>query len=132
MRLVEIFDDRQRLRQQLVANLERRHQSLRVDPEKLGSGLVAPAQVDEGVLVIELFQIEGDAHAKRGGGSKIAVELHGRRPSQTAVGRDVTPPASARKDRRAGPASAYRAGAAPPMNFSTRLRKSRNRIGFAR
>src|SRR5260370_42541808 len=85
MRLVEIFDDRQRLRQQLVANLERRHQSLRVDPEKLGSGLVAPAQVDEGVLVIELFEIEGDAHAKRGGGSKIAVELHGKGPSQDRI-----------------------------------------------
>src|SRR5260370_20644249 len=115
MRLVEIFDDRQRLRQQLVANLERRHQSLRVDPEKLRFGLVVPAQVDEGVLVIELFEIEGDAHAKRGGGPKIAVELHGASLSQTESGRDVTPPPPSREGR-----AAYCSSLAVPMNFSTR------------
>src|SRR6266581_3989115 len=125
--LVEVFDDRQRLDQHLVADFERRHQALRVDATKVGSGLVAPAQVDEGVLVIELLEIEGDAHAKRGGGSKITVEFHDRRPSQTAFRRDVTPRSSLREVR-----APYYSPPAGPMNFSTRSRKSRSRIGFAR
>src|SRR5258705_53917 len=111
MGLVEIFDDRQRLREQLFADLERRHQALRVDAEKLGFGLVAAAQMNEGVLVIELFEIEGDAHAKRGGGSKIAVELHGRRPWKIRFGGDVTPPASSRED-----GAPYWSSLAVPMN----------------
>src|SRR5260370_35220049 len=113
MTLVEIFDDRQRLDQRVSLHHERRHEALWVDAEKLGLSLVAPAQMDKGGVVIELFEIEGDAHAKRGGGSKIAVELHGRRPSQTAVGRDVTPPASSREDR-ARFGRPYRAGRLSP------------------
>src|SRR5580704_4386585 len=77
MPLLEIFDDRQRLDQHLPIGLERRHQALRVDLEKAGLPLIAAAQMDERALVIEPLQIERDAHAERGGGTKIAVELHG-------------------------------------------------------
>src|SRR5207244_13209900 len=104
-----------------------RRRDVGVDAAQVGSGLVAPGQVDEGVLVVGLLEIEGHALPKRRGGSKIAVELHDRRPSQTAFRRDVTPPSSSREDR-----APYCSPPAGPMNFSTRSRKSRSRIGFAR
>src|SRR5437667_362445 len=38
--------------------------------------LIAAPQMNEGALVIELFQVQGDAHAERRGRAKIAVQFH--------------------------------------------------------
>ena len=45
-RLVEIFDDGERLDQDVAAILERRHQTLRVDAAIIGRGLIVAPQVD--------------------------------------------------------------------------------------
>src|SRR5438270_1127781 len=74
--LVEIFEDRQRLDQGVAVRLQRRHQPLRIDRKKAGFPLVATAQMDERALVVESFEVQRDAHAKRGGGAEIAVKLH--------------------------------------------------------
>ena len=74
--LIEIFDDCQRLNQSSLTVLQGRHQALGVDGQIIGLDLVIAPQMDGHGLVVELFQIEGDADAERGRGTKIAVELH--------------------------------------------------------
>ncbi len=74
--LVEILDDRQRLDEHSAVHLERWHQALRVDATETRLPLIAAPQMDEGALVIELFQVQGDAHAEGRGRAKIAVQFH--------------------------------------------------------
>src|SRR3954454_15204978 len=78
MGLVEIFNNRQRLDQPFSVDFQRRHQALRVDAEEFRTALVAPPQMHRDTLVIQLFEIERDAHAERGGRTEIAVQLHAR------------------------------------------------------
>src|SRR5262249_43593680 len=80
MRLVEILDDGERLEKDLPVILERRHQPLRIDREIGGRALGVAAQVDRALLGLEALQIESDAHAKRGRGAEVTIELHGEEP----------------------------------------------------
>jgi hypothetical protein len=74
--LVEILDDRQRLNEHRAIDLQRRHEPLRIDAAETRLPLVAAPQMDKGALVIELFQVQGDAHAEGRGRAKIAVQFH--------------------------------------------------------
>src|SRR5437762_3539788 len=76
MSLIEIFDDRQRLDQRPAVIIEGRHQALRVDGEVVGLGLIVSPQMNGRRLVIELFEVKGDADPECGGGPEIAVEFH--------------------------------------------------------
>jgi len=76
---VEIFDDRERLRKDLSILLERRDQPLRVHREIGRRGLVVAAQVNEGPLAWQAFEVQRDADAKRSRGAKEIVKLHGMR-----------------------------------------------------
>src|SRR5258707_15664925 len=77
MGLVEIFDDCERLREDLPILVERRDETLRVHREIGRRALVVAAQMDEGPLIGQAFQVERDADAKGGRGAKEIVELHG-------------------------------------------------------
>src|SRR4051812_12948239 len=78
--LVEIFDDGERLSEQFArVELERGYPHLRIDRPVLGLEIL-PAlflQMDRDGLVAQLLEIECDAHAISGGGTKVGVELHG-------------------------------------------------------
>ena len=50
--LIEILDDRQRLDQERVIDLQRRYETLWIDIEKPGLPLIAAPQMDKGALVI--------------------------------------------------------------------------------
>src|SRR5688572_13924887 len=79
MLLVEVLDDRERLREAPLTDHQRRHEPLRVQLEVAGRALFALAQVDEAALGREPLQVQGDAHAVRGGGAEVIVEEHGQR-----------------------------------------------------
>jgi hypothetical protein len=74
--LVEILDDRQRLDQCPVAIYQRRYQSLGIDGEIIGLGLVVAPQMDRGGFVFEIFEIEGDSDAECGGGPEIPIKFN--------------------------------------------------------
>ena len=79
MRLLEIFQDGQRLGQHLARiEHQRRHQLLRIDRDVVGRRLLALAQMARGMLDRDALEIERDAHAKRRRRAKIADELHDR------------------------------------------------------
>jgi hypothetical protein len=75
MALFEIFDNRQRLIEDLALVHEHGHERARVELAKLRAKLLAREQVHRFVLVFQTFEIERDAHPPRGGASKVAVEL---------------------------------------------------------
>ena len=79
MRLLEIFQDGQRLGQHL-ARIEHqgRHQLLRIERDIVGRRLLALAQMARSVLDLDALEIERDTHAKRRRRTKIADELHDR------------------------------------------------------
>ncbi|CAN6484249.1 unnamed protein product [Victoria cruziana] len=84
MRLVQVFDDGQRLRQQRVLVPQQRHQPC---GRHRGIGLVqllALEQVDRPVDIVQALQRQRDAHPPGGRGPEIVEELHGR----------IMPPAS--------------------------------------
>ena len=76
--LVQVFDDRERLRENAIAvNLERRHESLGIECEVILRALIAHSQMDKrAVLRGQALEIERNADAVRGGRAKIVVELH--------------------------------------------------------
>src|SRR5258708_33821036 len=75
MRLVQIFDDRKRLREYVVTVDKRRHDAVRIQLAIIRLQLLpAIAQkMDRGVLKREPFEIQRDAHAIRRRATKIAV-----------------------------------------------------------
>src|SRR5207302_11412369 len=77
MRLVEPFDDRERLRQQSpIVHGKHRHQTLRIEAEILRRILFSFAQMNESALRNDSFEIERDANAISRRGAEIIVELH--------------------------------------------------------
>src|SRR5262245_226582 len=77
MRLVEILDDGERLRQRPSALVdERRHQGLRIHGRVFGLAVLAPGQMDEHRIEGESFQVQRDAYPERGRTPKVGVELH--------------------------------------------------------
>jgi len=66
MRLVEILDDRKRLRKEPSRIFQRRHQRLRVHGPVAGCAVLAFGQVHEGRFVGEALQVESDAHPESG------------------------------------------------------------------
>ena len=77
--LVQVFDDRQRLREAAPVIVERGHELLRIHVAIRRGGLLALAQVDGNVFVTLALEVERDAHAVRRRGAEIAVQLHRRR-----------------------------------------------------
>ncbi len=81
MGLVEIFDDRQRLGQNLAAGkLERRDALLRIERAEFRLVLRAAVlgQMNGCHLIRQTLEIERDTHAIGGGRAEISIELHGR------------------------------------------------------
>ena len=78
MRFLEILDDRERLREHVVAIDERRHDAVRIHRAIFGLELLRRRRAadERRVLVIEPLQIQRDAHAIRRRTAEIAVELH--------------------------------------------------------
>ncbi len=77
--LVEVFDDRHRLRQaRAVVQLQHRHQAFDSDVAERGPLVFALGQVHRHVFVSQPLERERDAHTERGRGSEVVVELHGR------------------------------------------------------
>jgi hypothetical protein len=76
MHLVEIFADRQRLRQHDRAVFERGHEAKRVPGEIVGRPLLVAAQMHEGMLGRQTLQGKRDAHAERRRRTEIAPEFH--------------------------------------------------------
>ena len=78
MRLLEIFEDRQRLRQHLARiEHQRRHQLLWIDRRIVRRPLLALAQMAKGLLGRDALEVEGDANTKRGRRAKVSDKLHG-------------------------------------------------------
>jgi hypothetical protein len=77
MGFVEIFDDRQRLNEDLPAVLDGGDEALGVEGEIGGLFLIAAAPMDKRALIGKAFEIEGDADAERGRRAKEGVKLHG-------------------------------------------------------
>src|SRR5579864_5407915 len=76
MRLVEIFDDRERLGENLAIVDQGRHQPLRVEPQIIWRKLVVFPQMDEFLLIGESLEIERNSRSKCCRGAEIAVEFH--------------------------------------------------------
>jgi hypothetical protein len=79
MRLVEVFDDRQRLQKNVAAiELERRHPQLRIDGPKRRAELCAAVarKMNRRHLMGDALEIKRDARAKRRRRSEIGVEQH--------------------------------------------------------
>src|SRR5579884_769101 len=85
VRLVEIFEDRQRLEQCRLAIDEGGHDHLRVDRTVAVGELVALFEMQVHVLAREAFQTECDAPAERSLRAVIGVELHPGSPSAAGV-----------------------------------------------
>ena len=88
MDLVEIFDDRQRLDQNLtIGQFERRHPHLWIDRAKFRLALMAAflGEMDGHDLIGQAFEIERDAHAVGGGRAEIGIELQGCAPALMAT-----------------------------------------------
>jgi len=71
-----VYKDGERLAEPGLADLERRHQALRVDGAVGLALLLAVAQVHRHLLVVEAFQGERDAHAVGGRGAVVAIQSH--------------------------------------------------------
>src|SRR5882757_6124764 len=78
MRLVQVFDDRQRLGDRRAVVYERGDESLWVDGEEFRSAVCRSRgpQVDVGGLVGDTLEVEGDTRSKCRGATEVSVELH--------------------------------------------------------
>ncbi|MCY1383130.1 hypothetical protein D9M69_712260 [compost metagenome] len=74
---VEVFDDGHRLREALALVFEQRHEHVGRDRRERTGAVFAARDVHGHVVVVEALQLKGDAHAERGGGSEIVMQLHG-------------------------------------------------------
>src|SRR5262249_27896497 len=74
--LVEVFDDGQRLGEAPPLVGERGNQLLGVERAVVRRALLAPAEVNGGVLVGESLKRKRNAYAIRCGRAEVAVELH--------------------------------------------------------
>ncbi|MPL83874.1 hypothetical protein SDC9_29833 [bioreactor metagenome] len=97
--LLEIFEDRERLRQQMAIDRQRRHQPLRIDPQMGGGALCAGDQIDQHPGEGHALQPERDPHPVRGRGPPVVVEndigdrdLHRHRQAFAGVIRPVQGP----------------------------------------
>ena len=88
MDIVEVFDNRERLREHFAAGqLECGHSRLRIDAAILRSVLASALldEVDRHRLIRKPLEIERDADPIRGGGTKIRIEFHGLTPACIAT-----------------------------------------------
>src|SRR5690606_3324354 len=76
MLLIQILDNRQRLRQCRALDFERRDQSLWIQRQVVGRAVLLLREGLGDWLVLETFQIERYAYAMRGGAAEERVELH--------------------------------------------------------
>src|SRR5712692_2542912 len=76
VRLLEVFDDRHRLRDPVLAVLQRRDSPHRVDPRIALAQVVAGAQIEDLGLVRKSLQVQRDPHPERRGRAHGFVELH--------------------------------------------------------
>src|SRR5262249_24914273 len=76
MRFLEIFDDRERLRETLALVFQRRQQSLRVECAIGGLAGVALGGVDRGRDGGGVPQVQRDAHAEGCGAAEIRMQFH--------------------------------------------------------
>src|SRR5512145_1232487 len=76
MRLVQVFDDRERLGQFEPVGKQSRQKALRVFAGVFRLSVLAFGEMNEHGLVGEAFQIERNADTKRGGAAKVRVQLH--------------------------------------------------------
>src|SRR5580658_10935774 len=81
MRFIEVFHNRERLREQVFTFDQHRHQRLRIDGAIFRTQVMALREIHALLLVLEALEVERDAHAKGRGTAEIAVEFetgHGR------------------------------------------------------
>ena len=75
--LVEIFEDRQRLKQLHIAIDQGRHDHLRVERLVLRPELVALLQMQKGIVMRQPLQVQRDPHPETRLRSVIGIKLHG-------------------------------------------------------
>src|SRR5437867_11524064 len=99
MGLVEVFDDRERLGQGVLAVDQRRYELLRIQSPVLRAGLLPAVAGEMNVLLLgdDSLQVERDAHPIGRGAAEISEELHGRkggdfRCNDSALGPIAWPP----------------------------------------
>ena len=78
VRLVQVFDDRQRLREHgRIVHRQRRHQALRIQREIILRALIAHAQVHVDALVgHDALEVQRDANAVGRGRAEVIIEFH--------------------------------------------------------
>jgi hypothetical protein len=74
--LVEVFDDRQRLREVFAIVLEHRHELRRVGAREGVRHLLGREQVHRHALVWQVLEIQCDPHAIRRRAAEVLVESH--------------------------------------------------------
>ena len=102
MRLLEILDDRERLRERRVAVLEHRHQARGLRCANWSRELLAAAaqQVHGYRGVVEPLEIERDAHAIGRGAAEIGVQTHAMKILRQMMCRQHAAPRFAEADAR--------------------------------
>jgi hypothetical protein len=73
---LEVFDDGERLRDDLPAIIQGGNQTLRIQPEEFRRAMLGIAQMLGDGLVGQRLEVERDAHAERRGAAIIGVQLH--------------------------------------------------------
>src|SRR5580698_5935519 len=81
MGLLEPFDNRGGLSQNRPADVQGRHQPLRIDRSISLAEMLAVTQVYRDLIVLKSFQVEGYAQAVAGATAEESVEFH--KPTQT-------------------------------------------------
>src|SRR5271154_1904639 len=91
MLFLEIFADRQRLREQGAVIFKRGHLAERVDRFVGGLARLAFAQIDRRIVEREPFEVGGDTHPETRRGPTVVVKLHRPNSSRRNMNRSIPP-----------------------------------------